>query len=1386
MSRGAKIPLDSDALRANIKRTAQEVEIPARYLPLLAAVEKWHGVRESLRETLQEYFHQYRNVNSVLEGLQTVLLRNWKTFERSEDRANLFRLLSELPLLLLDQPLTDKQTSALLRQLAKWCAACLDGEHGELYESRMIEILRSLDGLIKQAPAPFLERDNDLRRLIARAIKREALAEQVTDLHRQLLHEAYSRAASHLDVASWMRSGRVETNEAEKAAACFQQTAANRIAELTDRLAEADGPALVSGEFPLYSDLVADTLGSLDQVGDLEDRFAVCLFLLKDDTLGYRDKEVMVRLLAVVKKLLAPERMMDFIRLLDHLTAFFHQREELHPDMRFQIYQVIGEALGKANIVRAANHLTDDLISWKFEYADIRGATSEWQTLVNPYHLANIRCWLRIIASNPLLYERLAAALQVQLRLGGVFIADTDLFQRDITEFLNANIRPIFFVARQLLGSFPVFFNDVGAEGELRSVSTEIDEICRRRDSLMHFVRKQVHAESSNRLVEFCRATLHYWTFLDPSQIAEYLPPNIFNDVLQQQHWADGPHALLQALMKSQSFETNSSSLIDSLLDQSPDPLQELLLTVDCPDERDRRRVYLLVRLYQLLEEKYSLAVVDYAFLVERRRAIEPWVRKQFTTALAGWQAASEDPHVNDAVRTGTRNKLLDAALCLMEELNGVILSPRPSEGHENIYHKRHIAAGIPSMYGHYSEPKFDALGLSFRIERLVARLLEEINADFRDKYATRESLRRMSEDLQRFERALAAGGIQSQNTISANLRLLQVSFGRANFTFQQYQNIFKFLSHTISNLVRVSVRIHDRAIRQVLEHDQRHCESYGLSPEAVAEVALREILVNALGLQTLDNYIASAHHLILSLSERLDGPALTRMMNYDPETLVSWLHEPNPMTDDQITLGYKALAIKQLAAFGQKVPPGFILTTELFSVLPALRHRAFYEDTNQRIHSALDQLQEITGLRLGDPEALLTLSIRSGAAVSMPGLMTTFINVGLNDELTEAMSQQEGRAWMAWDSYRRFIQCWAMSSGVDRDFFDSIMTEFKHRYDVGQKLDFSAEQMRELALTYKSRATDKGVRLVEDPHRQVTACVREVLRSWDSERAQIYRNHMGVASEWGTAVIVQKMVFGNLSRQSGSGVTFTRNPLEPPSRKVRLFGDYTLRSQGEDLVGGLVNPLPISEAQRLGSAAYAEGQQSLERDFPDVYNKLRAIAEELVNERDHDALEIEFTFESPRAEDLHLLQKRPMVMDTPKEMIGEEVDTRGFPAPSAFGMGVAGGLLAGRVAIDPGQIDEILARNPEDTIILLRPDTVPEDIGMILRVHGILTARGGSTSHAAVTAKRLGKVAIVDCRTLDVRESERIALLNGHQINPGDWLTIDGRAGHVYLDKLK
>ena len=590
------------------------------------------------------------------------------------------------------------------------------------------------------------------------------------------------------------------------------------------------------------------------------------------------------------------------------------------------------------------------------------------------------------------------------------------------------------------------------------------------------------------------------------------------------------------------------------------------------------------------------------------------------------------------------------------------------------------------------------------------------------EPYVTRDSLRRMAAAIRRFERALAADGVDSRN-LAANLRLLESSFSSHNFTFHQYQNVFQFIVGSVTELSRTSILSHDQVLHTVLKHDPRQCEVRCMSLDAVAEMVLREVLVSALGMQTLDRYMSAVLRQISTLTGRLSNTALTRMMNYDPERLVSRIHEAKPAhrrPDDPGLQGPGPQADGLLQAPGARrassSPPS--------SSAPCPPWPTGRSSTTRSTGcaGAIGDLEKETGLRLGDPSRLLTLSIRSGAAISMPGLMTTFVDVGLNDKLAEALSRKPGFEWAAWDSYRRFLQTWAMASGIDRDFFDAIMTEFKARYGMERKLGLPAGA--------HARA---GLRL-QEPGRGSWGCgspTTPSARWWPASarcsapgirpRPSSTGSYLGVAEEWGTAVVVQRMVFGNLSRESGSGVTFTRNPLEPHSSQVRLFGDFTARSQGEDLVGGLVFPWPISEAQRLGSPTYRGIEHSLEKDHPGVYQALLEVARDLVGKREHDPQEIEFTFESD-------VRQGPV---HPAEAgHGARADTTtprtSTPSSPQFGPPVGRGHGRGRRRLlGTGghrtwhQIDRLLAETPGEPIVLLRPDTVPEDIAMITRVVG-------------------------------------------------------------------
>jgi pyruvate,orthophosphate dikinase len=289
------------------------------------------------------------------------------------------------------------------------------------------------------------------------------------------------------------------------------------------------------------------------------------------------------------------------------------------------------------------------------------------------------------------------------------------------------------------------------------------------------------------------------------------------------------------------------------------------------------------------------------------------------------------------------------------------------------------------------------------------------------------------------------------------------------------------------------------------------------------------------------------------------------------------------------------------------------------------------------------------------------------------------------------------------------------------------------------------------------------------------------VLQSWHSSKARAYRRAMRIAEEWGTAVIVQKMVYGNLSDRSGTGVVLTTDPRRATG-DVRLYGDYVVQGQGDDVVSGLVETYPIAEEQRLD-----EGQSSphsLERDFPRLYEALLRHGRLLVHELGMFHQELEFTFESDDPDDLYILQSRDTVLAPVSTvsafLVSEELER----AKVGSGIGAGGGALSGRVAHTAEDIARLREAHPEDPILLLRPDTVPDDIPLILQSDGMLTAIGGATSHAALVAQRLGQTCVVGCRQLQVFEAEGRSELSGRTVTNGDFLSINGIDGSVYLGR--
>jgi pyruvate,orthophosphate dikinase len=963
--------------------------------------------------------------------------------------------------------------------------------------------------------------------------------------------------------------------------------------------------------------------------------------------------------------------------------------------------------------------------------------------------------------------------LIIHISMCGVFIKDTDLFPRDITRFLNSGVAPVYNIAKQLARLFPVYFNDIGAEGKLRDISTELDEINHRKDVLLHFLRKQCHVESSNRIINFMEAVLYFWQTRDREPLQTYIPPNIFSEIDTDGPFIDGVHTAMQRLKE------RGLGQLDTLLRIPDEGLRNVLTEYEDIAPIERERVYLAVTLFKLLNQKYNIDFIELGHHIAQLK----------TEGFPGLEALESVLEISDS-----REKLR-GLLDVQEELKIIVLSDQTYEIREDIYKKRHFTIDIPSMYGSYHEMKFNALGLSFRLEALTNVLFEKLIRRIDLSLITRATFYHINDLLLLFQRALALDGISSKE-FERQLGMLSHALEARGFTFTQYLDLFRGFATAVRNIISDYFNnIHEQNLDRIIERtplDQilpKYLPSEGANPKEgnshrISEIFFRDLISLALGLRQLDLFLSRILNTLFHQSAKIPKDSLHSLLNYDPQRAVTSLVMPNERVDGIIYLGNKGLNMVKLRHFGYPVPPGFIVTTEVFRCREVIeRYPAAEANFRDQVARHIAILENYSGKKFGNARNPLMLSVRSGSSISQPGMMDTFLDVGMNEEIAAGLAVKTGNAWFAWDNYRRFLQCWGMSFDLQRDDFDAIISDFKARFGIPLKRGFTGEQMQQLALTYKELVRDAGILVPEDPFEQLVLTTMRVLQSWESTKAKTYRKIMGISDDWGTAVTIQQMVFGNVSRKSGSGVVFTHNP-RWSGDTLRLWGDFTIENQGEDVVSGLVTTLPISVIQQ--ETEMRDTDITLETHFPEIFAALEEIARDLVFKRGWSPQELEFTFEGDAREDLFLLQSRDMAIRERKKFMTFDHHDLGDKKPIGHGIGVSGGAMSGRLVFTLDEIDYWRKLEPQTALVLARSDTVPDDIREIHAADGLLTSRGGLTSHAAVVAHRLGRTGVVGCGDLLCDEKKKTCRINDVILSSGDYISINGQEGSVYQGLIK
>ena len=487
--------------------------------------------------------------------------------------------------------------------------------------------------------------------------------------------------------------------------------------------------------------------------------------------------------------------------------------------------------------------------------------------------------------------------------------------------------------------------------------------------------------------------------------------------------------------------------------------------------------------------------------------------------------------------------------------------------------------------------------------------------------------------------------------------------------------------------------------------------------------------------------------------------------------------------------LGGKGANLAEMTGLGLPVPQGFTITTEACT--------QYYEDGREindeiqgQINEYIAKMEEITGKKFGDKENPLLVSVRSGARASMPGMMDTILNLGLNETVVNVIAEKSGNPRWAWDCYRRFIQMYSdVVMEVGKKYFEELIDKMKNEKGVTYDVELTADDLKELASQFKAEYKEKiGSDFPDDPKEQLMGAIKAVFRSWDNPRANVYRRDNDIPYSWGTAVNVQSMAFGNMGDDCGTGVAFTR---DPATGEKKLMGEFLINAQGEDVVAGVRTPMPIAK---------------MEEEFPEAFAQFKEVCQNLENHY-RDMQDMEFTVENKK---LYMLQTRngkrtaqaalkiacdlvdegmrteeeavamidPRNLDT---LLHPQFDAAALKAatPMGKGLGASPGAACGKIVFSAADAEAWAARG--EKVVLVRLETSPEDITGMKAAQGILTVRGGMTSHAAVVARGMGTCCVSGCGDIAMDEENKKFTLAGKEFHEGDPISIDGTTGNIY-----
>jgi pyruvate,orthophosphate dikinase len=1071
-----------------------------------------------------------------------------------------------------------------------------------------------------------------------------------------------------------------------------------------------------------------------DNAADLADAY-MKMFVLFDELPSDTYKRMRVNIGGLLRKLVSLERP-DICKVLlisvEKITENFRADVVLNSDFASAILNA-----GDSVLMAQYNRVLEKIL---IPAPDISGFSYDtWAEVINPLHLQRLIQFLGILKLDAGKFRQILVQVICNLYISGVFIPDDKLFQREVSAYLNSvKAAEDYLLHYILLKKLPVYYHDVGATGRLRDDTTEIDSWGN--DTILYFIRKQTHVNASNHLIHIIGEVIKSWVYNDPGFLSGVVPEDVLKtfrtDLLRR--YSDTIRPVFESLhiLDGEGLHLEKiSELHENEIDQMADHIKD--------GDEMKMKVLLMCRIYRDLVKKYSL----------------------ISRTIAGGDLMEE--------LTGSTNRL--------KQLKKIIISEEKTVPEESLYFKRHIAFGIPSVMGSYHEPKFDSLGESLSIEEHMRVILDTIIAEMRDSgndfppdgFGRLLSLMSVLNDLLLLH---GLGNFQIDEglvTLESNNLYVSQTADVLRTCLRELTWIVEFLNRTFHRSIVLILRMFP--IEELPERLRGLVKGESGFMGKATDVITRDIMSSIAGFFEFDR----------ALNAAID--VLGAKMKSQPDEMITlsgagsrkeWFMLDALTDDDAMRLapliGNKAKNLVYLHNKGLPVPFG--------AVFPASHIADYAEYTKsdsfrEILHESVREIERRTGSVFGSQERPLFLSVRSGSYMSMPGILSSILYCGMNKETVSAFGRDTGNEWLAWDSYRRFIEHYGtVVLDLGMEVFDGISDTFLKEAGVRKAEDLEAGRMKEIVSVYHDELRQRGLEIPDDVFNQLIECVQAVYRSWYAKRATQYRKAMGISDHWGTSVTLMQMIYGN-DEGAGTSVFFTRKPF---SHLKGIYGETRERATGSELVYGRSLNQPITRQQAFG------WQKSLEETDPELFRMHEDLAFKIEQAMRGLPQEVEVTYtkHADGQRVIYVLQTRRMEFHRGRitrfgDICGMESHVVGR------GAGVFGGALSGLATFsdDPARIREI-KKERNLPLILLRKEASTDDVLLMPEVDGIITATGGATSHAAILAQKFNVTAVVGCSALRIMKDSggRISAMIGElPVEEGSVLSIDGSTGIVY-----